>query len=272
MQEDRRLTLIVVPHGDLETRSVEVSYRKVRLVLILGLVLVLLFGFLVATWFPVAAQAGRVPALERELVQLEQERATVAELARTLADVEAQYERVRELLGADAAAPGETGPLLPPLRPEGVAADSTASPDPRSDSVPEEEEEEEVGEEPDAWPLARAGRITRPLETGEDQHPGLDIAAAMNSNVRAAGAGVVAEAGESEEYGRFVRIRHGGGIESLYGHVSRLYVEEGDHVGRREVIALTGSAGGSAAPYLHFEIRRDGKPVDPLRFVNRPGS
>jgi hypothetical protein len=113
--DDRRLTLIVVPHGDLETRTFEIPYRKLKLAIIVSGALILLFGFIVASWFPVAAQAGRVPALERDLARLEGERARVAELAQTLAEVEAQYERVRELLGAEAE---DGGAVLPPLRPD----------------------------------------------------------------------------------------------------------------------------------------------------------
>jgi hypothetical protein len=112
--DDRRLTVIVVPHGDLETRSFEIPYRRLKVGLLVGIALLLLFGFIVAMWFPVAAQASRVPALTQELELLESERARVAELAQMLAEVEAQYERVRQMLGADAAS-GDSTPVLPPL-------------------------------------------------------------------------------------------------------------------------------------------------------------
>ncbi|MGH7554359.1 MAG: hypothetical protein ACREMQ_15245, partial [Longimicrobiales bacterium] len=118
--DDRRLTLIIVPHGDLETRTFEIPYRRLKFGIIMAGTLLLLFGFIVASWFPVAAQAGRVPGLERELVRLEGERAKVAELAQMLAEVEAQYERVRELLGAEGQ--DQTDPVLPPLK-----RDSSAS-------------------------------------------------------------------------------------------------------------------------------------------------
>jgi hypothetical protein len=119
--DDRRLTLIVVPHGDLETRTFEIPYRRLKLGFVVAGVLILLLGVIVASWFPVAAQAGRVPGLERELSRLEGERARVAELAQMLAEVEAQYERVRVLLGAEGGA-GES--VLPPLRPDTSAGDS----------------------------------------------------------------------------------------------------------------------------------------------------
>lgn len=124
--DDRRLTMILVPHGDLETRTFEVSYRRLKLGIVGTCVLLILFAFIVATWFPVAAQAGRVPGLERELERLEAERARVAELAQTLAEVEAQYERVRELLGAESGEDGDE-PVLPPLRRDSGAVPDGAS-------------------------------------------------------------------------------------------------------------------------------------------------
>lgn len=112
--DDRRLTFIIVPHGDLETRRVDMTYRKLRWLLRGAAVLLIIFVVMAATWFYLATQVARVPGLEREVARLEEEQQKLAELARTLSEVEAQYERVRQLLGADAA-PGGT-PYLPPLR------------------------------------------------------------------------------------------------------------------------------------------------------------
>jgi hypothetical protein len=116
--EERKLTLIVVPHGYLETRSYVISYGHLKVLVICVVALFLIVGVVLATWFPIMAQAARVPALVRELNQLEGERARVADLARTLKLVEEQYERVRQMLGADAPGRGETAPMLPPLRPD----------------------------------------------------------------------------------------------------------------------------------------------------------
>ena len=115
-----------------------------------------------------------------------------------------------------------------------------------------------------------AGFITRETSRGRETHPGLDIAVPRDSNIRAAGPGVVKEASEDEIYGRYVLLDHGHGLESLYGHASRIFVRPGDRVARGEVIALTGSTGQSSAPHLHFEIRKDGRPVDPLAYVRQP--
>jgi len=124
---------------------------------------------------------------------------------------------------------------------------------------------------PTEWPLTRAGLITRELVGVEGSlHPGLDIAVPRDSYIRAAGGGVVSVAGTDEVYGQYVIIDHGNGLESLYGHASRLFVRAGQEVERREVIALSGSTGISTGPHLHFEIRSAGDAVDPLAFVRRP--
>jgi murein DD-endopeptidase MepM/ murein hydrolase activator NlpD len=252
--DDRKLTFIIVPHGDLETRSVEISYRALKWLLGGTVLLVGMFAVMASSWWFIGAQAARVPGLEREVARLEQERAKVAELARTLSEVEEQYERVRKLLGADTPARGDE-PLLPPLR---------------APARPREQRPAEGASLPQAWPLAGAGFITRELRGGEGTHTGLDIAVAQDTYIRAAGGGTVLDAGADEVYGNFVVIDHGAGVESLYAHASRLFVSRGDTVELRQVIALSGSTGRSTAPHLHFEIRRDGEAVDPLQFVRRP--
>ncbi len=87
--------------------------------------------------------------------------------------------------------------------------------------------------------------------------------------VRAAGGGVVQAAGTDPAYGLFVLVRHPEGYETIYGHASRLLVHEGDSVRTGQVIALSGSSGRSTAPHLHFEIRREGRSLDPLTVVKR---
>ncbi len=113
--DHRRLTFIVVPHADLETRMFSISYGRMK-ALLLGLgALLLIFALVVSTWWYVAAQAARATSLEREVRRLESERANVARLAQELEQVEAQYERVRQLLGADAPAAKGKEPILPPI-------------------------------------------------------------------------------------------------------------------------------------------------------------
>lgn len=254
MADERRLTVIVVPHGDLETRTYEISYGRLRFYLLMFIAVAIAVALVLALWFPIAAQAGRVPALVRENERLHAERAQVTELARTLAEVEAQYERVRQLLGADAPS-GDGQPLLPPLRPKPDTTGSETGDDAAMiDGVIQQ------------WPLESRGFITRRVSDGAD-HPGVDIAVSRGSLIRAAGAGVVRIAGVDDVYGYYVVLDHGDGIQSLYGHADTLLVDAGARVAAGQPVARVGTSGRSSAPHLHFEVRRDGRPVDPLRFV-----
>jgi murein DD-endopeptidase MepM/ murein hydrolase activator NlpD len=98
-------------------------------------------------------------------------------------------------------------------------------------------------------------------------HAGLDFAADYGSPIRAADSGTVIYAGWYGGYGKAVIIDHGQGITTLYGHCSELYVSEGQTVEKGQAIAAVGSTGLSTGPHLHFEVRRDGTPVNPADYL-----
>jgi murein DD-endopeptidase MepM/ murein hydrolase activator NlpD len=246
-RDERRMTFIVVPHGegDLSTRSFEVSYRRLRVVAALAAVAVGVWLLSMLSWGYLAAQAARVPGLERQVAALEEENARVEQLAAALARMEQRYRQLQIMLGADA------------LR---AKEESAAAPFDSSTATV-----------PDSWPLATKGYVTRGhLARVQGEHPGVDVAVREGSPVRAAGGGTVAEVGEDSVYGRFVRVRHRGGYESMYGHLSGVGVERGATVAAGEVIARSGNTGLSTAPHLHFEIRKDGEAVDPRSLVKPP--
>jgi murein DD-endopeptidase MepM/ murein hydrolase activator NlpD len=95
-------------------------------------------------------------------------------------------------------------------------------------------------------------------------HTGIDIAAAWGTPVEAAQAGSVLYAGWMTGYGNVVVLDHGAGVSTVYAHLSSYSVRPGQAVARGEVIGRVGSTGWSTGPHLHFEVRQDGQPVDPL--------
>lgn len=94
-------------------------------------------------------------------------------------------------------------------------------------------------------------------------HTGVDLAAVLGTPVRAAAAGVAEVRLSATGYGLHVVVDHGGGLSSLYAHLSAVAVGDGDTVSAGQVIGAVGSSGTSTGPHLHFEIRRDGLPEDP---------
>ena len=103
-------------------------------------------------------------------------------------------------------------------------------------------------------------------------HAGLDIGAGWGSPIVAAGDGRVVAAGWAGGYGREVQIAHGGGLVSLYGHMSEIVAAPGSFVRQGQVIGYVGSSGLSTGPHVHFEVRLGGQPVNPLgvRFSSAP--
>ena len=98
-------------------------------------------------------------------------------------------------------------------------------------------------------------------------HSGIDFGAASGSPIWAADSGVVIFAGWYGGYGRAVIINHGGGITTLYGHTSQVYVAEGQTVEQGQAIAAVGSTGLSTGPHLHFEVRQNGNPINPMGYL-----
>ena len=96
-------------------------------------------------------------------------------------------------------------------------------------------------------------------------HKGMDFAAAYGSPIVAAADGVIAFAGWHGGHGKFVQIRHGGGMGTGYGHMSRIVAQPGAHVAQGQLIGYVGSTGLSTGPHLHYEVYRGGVAIDPAR-------
>ena len=98
-------------------------------------------------------------------------------------------------------------------------------------------------------------------------HSGMDFSAPTGFPAKATAAGTVARAGWNGGYGRLVEIDHGNGLSTRFAHLSRIDVVEGRKVERGDIVGVVGSSGRSTGPHMHYEIRRDGEAVDPLRFI-----
>ncbi|MDV3427977.1 MAG: peptidoglycan DD-metalloendopeptidase family protein [Bacillota bacterium] len=99
-------------------------------------------------------------------------------------------------------------------------------------------------------------------------HKGLDIGASIGTPIYAAADGTVESASwDSGGYGNLVKLSHGSGIETLYGHTSRMVVKAGQKIKRGQLIAYVGSTGHSTGPHVHFEVRLNGTAVNPLKYL-----
>ncbi|MBV8103318.1 MAG: M23 family metallopeptidase [Hyphomicrobiales bacterium] len=114
------------------------------------------------------------------------------------------------------------------------------------------------------WPIR--GPILQRFKAGEND--GIDILAAVGEWVHAAADGVCIYAGDDiKTYGKLVLIRHADGYVTAYADNSELEVKEGDAIKRGQTIAKAGASGEVKSPRLHFELRKDGQPVDPVKYL-----
>jgi murein DD-endopeptidase MepM/ murein hydrolase activator NlpD len=260
MSEARRgVSIIVQRDGALQSRTYRVPVWTLRALVVVGVACAVLLVLGVAFYGPIARQAARVPRLTRDVERLRTDNLRIRQLAAALDSVEANYERLRGMVGAD-------------IVPDPVLLGSTIPVAPaiyvRS---PGEGGRYETGSSlPRHWPLDERGYVTRgqaAADSTEEEHPGIDIAVPIGSIVRAAGGGTVLQTGTHGEYGNFVLLEHPEGYQSMYGHLSRILAIQGTEVRAREVIARSGNTGRSSAPHLHFEIRHNGISIDPGTMV-----
>jgi murein DD-endopeptidase MepM/ murein hydrolase activator NlpD len=247
------MRIILVPASS-ESRTYEISYARLRMLRGLGIGLGVAVTFLIVTWAYMATRVGRMVDLEAEvaLMRIDQER--IPGLLLQLNAVERQYSAIRDLFSPD----GSGTPSELWLPPPGSLSRSSGADDGLDD-------------QPTSWPLTESGFPTQGLfEDFRGEHTGLDIAIGTGSYIRASGAGRVTEVGEDPTYGKYVRIDHENGYETLYAHASETSVELGEEVRKNEVIGLTGSTGQSTGPHLHFEILFEGETVDPFELVEQP--
>ncbi len=126
---------------------------------------------------------------------------------------------------------------------------------------------------PSIWPVrgpitSPFGARLNPLNTSQSQiHTGVDIGVVVGTPVHATAAGTVAFAGWNNIYGNQVIVAVGGGLDTMYGHNSRLLVRAGQAVVKGQVLALSGDTGWSTGPHVHYEIDINGQPVNPAAYL-----
>jgi len=262
----KSVSVIIVPHDNAKTINLRFSYRLLYLFSVLVAVLVIAVLVFVFTYGRVLYTAQQSARLGWENKKLKHQAAQIDSLKLELLNLHALSIQIKGMLGVGLSR--EDSMLVANFSP------TTKSPAAPSDEIGEgvgaSEQKRMLDAMPSLWPVR--GYVTRGFhitggEKSEKYHPGIDIAAAQNTPIKAAGEGLVVTSTYDETYGHVVEIDHGYGIYTLYGHNDRNLVKVGDRVTRGDPIAFLGSTGKSTAPHLHLEIRKNGIPVDPKEYL-----
>ncbi len=263
----RYLNILFIPHKRSRVVSKKISYRALTGLGVLCLFLLALFLFLALNYGKVYLRALKVELLARRNAELEAQHRRIGQLERELALLKRESSKVKSMLGiGESPQMVQLSSLMADESEEtGVGGNETSPP--AEGSSPEmaplfREQDRRLRVIPSLWPVK--GWVT---QTYSLSHPGLDIAAPIGAPILAPADGVVSFCGWDEHFGNLMKMDHGEGFTTVYGHCSRVLVSVGAVVRRGDVVGFVGSTGKSTAPHLHYEVRVEGRPVDPQGYL-----
>jgi murein DD-endopeptidase MepM/ murein hydrolase activator NlpD len=276
MAKDDRFYAFIIAHSPRSTsiiRRVCVERRGLRL---LGFLIVMMMGFSVYGFYGVTQQTAHL----RTDAENQRLRAENARQRRELNDLNLRVEAVEDtsrklaeksgVISQDL--PGAGGPAIP-LDASGLAALEVKMKSLEQNLKAYEAILRERGYTPSIWPVVGklesgfGGRRNPFGGSSFEFHSGQDIDARTGDPVVAGASGSVSFAGWQNGYGQLVVIDHGGGLTTRYGHLSHIDVELAQVVARGQFIGRVGSTGRSTGPHLHYEIRINDEPVNPLQYL-----
>lgn len=278
MARDDRFYAFIIAHSPRSTsiiRRICVEKRSVRLLVLLIITLV---GCSIYGFYGITQKAAHL-RIEFENQRLraenEKQRRELNDLNNRVEAVEDTSRKLAEKSGVvneQPVLPGTGGPALP-LDADSLAALEGKMKQLESNIKAYESILRERGYTPSIWPVVGklesgfGGRRNPFGGSSYEFHSGQDIDAQTGDPVVAGASGNVTFVGWQNGYGQLVVIDHGGGLTTRYGHLSRLDVAQGQKVARGEFIGRVGSTGRSTGPHLHYEIRINDEPVDPLQYL-----
>ncbi len=272
-----------VPEGNARTFSMHIHKNIVYSLAVFFLIFLVGFVLLVVKSGEIAAKLQLVYILTSENKHLKEEKQRISYVAEKLDRMEklGRYlQRITQTSAADQKKNQGT-----PLADKGSHDDAflrtamdgmvdsmrgSSATDIRGDRKPGAATELYLAALPNIEPVVD-GWITRrylvEANDTEQAHNGVDYAATQGTLIRATAPGIVEDVFNDRYFGLMLTIKHGFGMSTRYGHCSQILVSKGNHVERGQTIALVGNTGRSSAPHLHYEVLKDGRNVDPAKYI-----
>lgn len=257
-KRERYISLIIAPHHKAGSWQMDISYTSLKRLAALLAALLILLVFFIINYGHIFWRAGQYEIMKKRSSEIEQKFSELQDLKREISELKKTESKLQHMLGIS-----QQPSLLTisdinrntSFDASVVGKETLAAAN--ADSVFGNIERTT----PSIMPVK--GWISAKISTN---HPGVDIAAREGDPVLAAADGIVIFAGWDNYFGNKVEISHGQKYVTMYGHNVKLFVKEKQSVKQGQVIALVGSTGQSSGPHLHYEIRSNGKPVDPTYY------
>lgn len=278
-------TVILVPHARAKLRKWRISNLQIAALATLFFVVTFVASFILWSFVSEGVNASKLDKLRQQNAELRKANKTfedsLADLQTKIGDYETRTRQLAIVAGLDsldgeeAGIGGESVDGSPDLDFMRYRAERLSG---RLDRVADKLQERVrwFSSTPSVAPvkgILTSGFGTRrdPITGRRTFHPALDIAAPPGREVHAPADGIVTRAGRIGGLGNAVYISHGFGVNTRFGHMSKLAVKPGDHVHRGDLIGYVGSTGRSTGYHLHYEVHVDGKPINPLAYIlDRP--
>jgi murein DD-endopeptidase MepM/ murein hydrolase activator NlpD len=281
-KQKRSYTVMLVPDGKGRTVSLRVNEALIRTVVVC--ITLLSLGVFVLVYFSgsIAVRLQRVAQLEQSNKNLGEQNRKLRIIAQKIENIEELNRYLRQLALTSGVAPA---PPPPAAADQPDASIDSAVQTPATAVARREYSFSELARMQDrtlangsrsqalSIPYIRPvnGWITRGFNpedpVADKRHSGVDFAAASGATIVATAEGIVTDVFFDPDFGKMVVIDHKMGYVTRYGHCSAILVSRGTHVTRGQTIALVGNTGRSSAPHLHYEVLKDGREVDPIKYM-----
>jgi murein DD-endopeptidase MepM/ murein hydrolase activator NlpD len=256
---ERYFSFIFIPDRERDPKSITLNYTQGWIIVALLLVLSVHIIWGAVGYFRIHRLKNIKQVLLTENVDLKAQNQKIERIAREFQQIRMTDQKIRKAFGGTLGLEENQEPF-PESQPPVVPQSDYEETSPETGVIEEEERD-----------VSTKNRLSFLSESTGDflgrSHYGIDIASKKGTVIRAAGAGVVLLSDWTPDFGNVIVISHGQGLFSYYAHAMRLLVTQGARVRKGQSIALLGSSGISSAPHLHFEIWRNGEPLDPEEFV-----
>lgn len=285
---EEKYTILIVPNNTRNTKHFVFSKMRIAISLMLTIVMISTFFILYGLYFNekkaniALIKSNKQDKYDLKLIQqdVQEKQKEVDAYKKSTENIKDKMDELNELENKINSILGNESIKLPPSRGgtgvntsySNIDADGTINKLNQSLSKLQTYEFEQR-KVPSIFPCvgnltSRFGSRNNPFGiSSTETHSGIDISNSIGTPIKAAADGIVTYANWESGYGYVVKINHGNGYETFYGHNSKLKVTEGTQVKRGDIISLMGSTGRSTGPHCHFEVRLNNNPIDPLKLI-----
>jgi murein DD-endopeptidase MepM/ murein hydrolase activator NlpD len=292
----KHYSFIIVPHHKGESKKITFTEKRVKILVGVLSLIVILFTLFLVDYFTMNVTRQKYKALNEENAQqretITQYKIAVNRLRKNIDDFENYAKKINVMaglkspevlreLGVGGGGRGDDQTLNPQTVPQDSGLKKAESISQKAQGVEKnlgtlvnffEDKTYRLATTPsifptNGWMTSKFGKRKDPFTGMEADHEGVDIAASQGSPIYATADGYVHKINKEKTGGNVIVLNHGGGVTTVYCHLSEFNVKEGQKVKREDVIGFVGQTGKTIGPHVHYEVRLNGRAVDPYNFI-----